>query len=266
MRRVSPEEYKELVLGVMVKIDQICRENDIPYMLFFGSLLGAVRHKGFIPWDDDIDIVMMRKDYNRLAEIIDSGDYGINFIRIETCPDTMYAYGKVCDTRTSVVEKGFRPIKGYGAFVDIFPLDYFPNDRQAQLRLQRKTKNTARTIGHTARVSYVRSASRTLNFKRAVAFGLGKLLSTRRLVEKANREAIEWNATKTDYMGVGVGWEHIFPVAEITDLSEVEFEGHRFLAPKDTHAVLTRNFGDYMKLPPLEKQVPKHTIECYINE
>ena len=121
MRKLTLDEYKAVVRDVLFKIDDICRENGLTYFLDSGTLLGAVRHKGFIPWDDDIDIAMFREDYNRLADIIQNGHYGLNFLRIEECPDTIYPYGKICDTSTTLVEKNFRTPEGYGAFVDVSP-------------------------------------------------------------------------------------------------------------------------------------------------
>ena len=100
-KQLTMEEYKQVELGILIKIDKICREHNINYFLYAGTLLGAVRHQGFIPWDDDIDISMLREDYDKLAKIIQNGDYGINFIRIEENPDTIYPYGKICDTTTT---------------------------------------------------------------------------------------------------------------------------------------------------------------------
>ena len=97
MKRLSVEEYKQIEIEILIKVDKICRENNINYFLFAGTLIGAVRHKGFIPWDDDIDISMLRSDYDKLAYIIQNNDYGLNFIRIEENPDTIYPYGKICD-------------------------------------------------------------------------------------------------------------------------------------------------------------------------
>ena len=82
MRKVEIDEYRKIITDVLMRIDTICRENGLKYALYAGTLLGAVRHGGFIPWDDDIDIVMKRDDYDKLATIIkENSQYNLNFIR-----------------------------------------------------------------------------------------------------------------------------------------------------------------------------------------
>ena len=159
MRKLTLDEYKAVVRDVLFKIDDICRQNGLTYYLHAGTLLGAVRHKGYIPWDDDVDIAMYRPDYDRLAQIIGGGCSGLNFLRIEETPDTIYAYGKVCDTSTRLLEKNFRVPEGYGAFVDVFPLDYAPDDPREQERLCAKFERELKLITHSARTGYERNKS-----------------------------------------------------------------------------------------------------------
>ena len=121
MREVSMDEYKQLLVGVLEKIDYICRSNNLQYSIFYGTLLGAVRHHGFIPWDDDVDIVMPIEDYDLFCDLVRKGSYGINIIRPEENMDTCFPFGKVCDIRTSIQESNLGPIEGYGAYVDVFP-------------------------------------------------------------------------------------------------------------------------------------------------
>lgn len=135
MRKLTVEEYKACVLNVLEKIDYVCRENGYTYMICYGTLLGAVRHKGFIPWDDDIDIVMPREDYYKLGSyIIEHPELELNYIDISNRNDTFYYCAKVCDSKTIVKEGRYRELKGYGAFVDIFPLDYLPEDKKERER------------------------------------------------------------------------------------------------------------------------------------
>ncbi len=261
MRKVDLQEYKHIVLSVLVRIDRICRENGLTYMICYGTLLGAVRHQGFIPWDDDVDIIMPREDYNSLSRLIREGDWGLNFISIETNKDTIYPYAKVCDVKTTVKEKNFRSVKGYGAFVDVFPMDYLPEDEGAWRAMKKKHVQLRRLITHTARTGFVWTSSPLTNVRRMAAFAVGKCLSTRKLIETMTANLLEGNKTPTGR--VGVVWDLDFPAACARNTSEVTFEGHRFLAPKDPHEVLTRLYGDYMQLPPECERVIKHPLDCY---
>lgn len=264
MKKLTLDEYKAVVLNVLFKIDDICRENGLVYYLQAGTLLGAVRHKGYIPWDDDIDIAMFRPDYDRLAQIIQTGNYGLNFLRIEECPDTIYAFGKICDTSTTLTEKNFRTPKGYGAFVDVFPLDYAPDDFQEQERLRVKFERELKLITHSARTSYERSGNPLKDMERCLAFWAAKPFNTQKLIRKLNMEFMEAVPAPTDY--AGVLWERSYPVEDLGEPSLVEFEGRMLMAPANPAAVLTALFGDYMELPPVEERVCKHQLECYVDD
>ena len=262
MRRMDVDEYKKVSLEILVKIDKICRENGIKYFLFAGTLLGAVRHKGYIPWDDDIDICLMREDYDRLAKIIQNGDYPLSFIRVEERPDTIHPYGKICDVNTKLIEKNFKQMEGYGAFVDVFPLDYLPESDAKTEKLLKKYFRQLRILTHSARTSYEKTESTVLNIKRALAFHLTRLVSTRRLVKKINDNAKALNKQKTNRVGY-LCCRTASLLEDYSETSEVEFEGYKFYAPKDPDRVLKAHFGDYMKLPPEDQRIPNHQLECY---
>lgn len=265
MEYMDLSEYKKVVLNVLVKIDAICRDNEINYFLVSGTLLGAVRHNGFIPWDDDIDIGMLRQDYNSLARIIQQGDYGLNFIRIEEHSDCIYPYGKICDINTIMAEKNFRPVGGYGAFVDVFPLDYLPNDRRTREKLINKSFGVFQLLTHSARTGYERDASRITNVKRMVAFYISRLINTARLIRKINAELISMNETKTEYLGFVLD-KMVYYAEDFMETSEVHFEGYKFLAPKNFDRVLKMEYGDYMKLPPENQRKPEHQLFCCYKE
>ena len=262
MRELDIVEYKKVTFEVLKKIDKICRQHGINYFLFAGTLLGAVRHKGFIPWDDDIDICMLRADYDRLAHIIQEGKYGLNFIRIEEHPDTFFPYGKICDTNTVMVEKNFKTIKGYGAFVDVFPFDFLPNSGKKRLKINKKFFRRYQLLQHSARVSFEVSDSRMTNLKRRAAFIISRFFNAHKIAKKMNDDFKSLNEKPTDY--VGLGWHKTaWLYDDYCEVSEVEFEGNCFFAPKNPDRVLKAHFGDYMKLPPEEKRVSNHQLKCY---
>ena len=123
------EEMKKVEIEILKKIDEVCSENNIVYSLAGGSAIGAVRHKGFIPWDDDIDIMMLREDYDKLQNVMNDKDYkGIKLLSINNDENFPYPYMKAVSLNTTGKEIGIDKIKDYGVFIDIFPVDKVPTD------------------------------------------------------------------------------------------------------------------------------------------
>ena len=270
MRKLEIEEYKAIVVQILVKIDRICRENNLKYMLMFGTLIGAVRHHGFIPWDDDIDIAMPRADYCRLMEIIRQGEYGINFISIENNADTIYPFGKICDIRTKAKEKNFKSVEGYGAFVDVFPLDYLPEDPRERKAFCRKCNNLIRLITHSARIDYSRECALPVRLARTIAFYTGKLFNTQSLIRRLEHLQTECNKANQGSSHMGIPWgfhaDELYPSEMLADVTEAEFEGYSLFIPAQYDSILKMRYGDYMKLPPEKERVYSHSIDCYIDD
>lgn len=262
MVELSAEEYKQAALQVLVKVDAICREYGIRYMLGYGTLLGAVRHRGFIPWDDDIDIVLMRGEYNRLMDIIEGNkeEFGLNFISIENYPDTVYPYGKICDTSTILYEKGYRHVEGLGVFVDVFPWDNISEDQLVQRKNRTKYFNLIRLIMHSSKIKMPKGLGMN-SLKKRAAYVIAKPFNTSKLIEKANRAFQEFNQRETGF--VGFPWDKPYPAGAVDKLCDMEFEGHLFPVPARYDEVLTIKYGDYMTLPSESERVNKHDFVCY---
>ena len=267
-REVGLEEYKELILQVLLKVDRICRDNNLRYSLFYGTLLGAVRHHGYIPWDDDIDIAMPLEDYDELARIIQTGDYGINFIRPEESKDTCFAFGKVCDIRTVIHESNIEDIDGYGAYIDIFPFVKIPTE--GKWNNYKKWKTYRRLTSYSKLKKYRRTESFVQNIGRFIEFTIGKFINPRSLALRSMKDQREANQfvidNNADY-GYGVIWHpKRFPKDMFDNQQEVMFEGHKLFGTSDYDTVLKTEFGDYMQLPPEDKRIPHHYIQCVIDE
>ena len=133
VKELNPKEFRTmqlLELDMLVEFDRVCRENNIKYCIACGTLLGAVRHKGYIPWDDDADIVMLREDYEKFRKISDKLNNEICYFQDHNNdPDYLWQYAKLRRTGTSFVRAGQEHMKGKtGVFVDIFVLDDIPNN------------------------------------------------------------------------------------------------------------------------------------------
>ena len=222
-------------LEVLLHIDKICKEHNIPYWLSSGTLLGAVRHGGFIPWDDDVDIEMLREDYLRFEEIFKEDD---DYVLQTYKNDTYYfmPYAKVRD-KHSIVTEGFfgENYKYRGVFVDIFPMEY------AHKFMNIITYLPIRLLTH-CEVRYKKSRLGKFLFKPIKAFAYAQICIIRALMRlvpgKKLRHAYGAWCYKVER------YEN-----ELDPLTMVEFEGHQFPAPCDTDAYLRRLYGDYMKIP-----------------
>lgn len=236
------------MLELLKAIDAICKKHDIPYWLSSGTLIGAARHKGFIPWDDDLDIEMMRKDYLRLIEILPK-ELPDNFVlqTNETDPNYIFIFGKLRDTHSFLAETNDydRNFLYQGIYIDIFPMEHIPyglawiaGHMQGQIYKQLKKKSTSETV-------IQKNINRIYQFNTRIGFPVLRFLS------KVYRSKAIRHSFGTAYFSPRFA-EDLFP------LGEIEFEGELFPAPGNTHAYLTKIYGDYMKLPDLDKICPHY--------
>ena len=222
-------------LEVLLHIDKICKEHNIPYWLSSGTLLGAVRHGGFIPWDDDIDIEMLREDYLRFEKIFkETDDYVLQTYKNDPC--YMMPYAKVRDKHSIVTEAYFsKSYKYQGVFVDIFPMEYTHKFMNVITYLPIRFLTSCE-------VRYKKNRLGKFLFKPIKAFTYGQIWIIRGLMKlfpgkKFGHTYGAW------YYKVERCEQDIFP------LTTVVFEGHEFPAPHDVDAYLRRQYGDYMKIP-----------------
>ena len=259
MKNMTLEEYKSCVLSILIRIDKICRDNNIEYYLHGGTLLGAVRHKGFIPWDDDIDIMMTYDSYDKLSNLIQKGEYGLNFIDIRNHKDTIFLYGKICDQNTRIVSEGNLKIpKDYGAFVDVFPIVYFSDDEKKRQKEVKKQIWLRRIVENSARIKYSRSGKFFIDLRRFLAFHIFKMANTRSIIEKSDvkfRKTQKSNWAGTITLPLPASFLERKPI-------DLLFEGHYLKAPSNWDEILSFMYGDYMKLPPEGERSPKHFIVC----
>lgn len=238
-------EMQMRMLEMMVYLDRICRENGIRYWLSSGTLLGAVRHGGFIPWDDDVDIEMYIDDYDRLLEVL-SGESRYVLQTWQTDSNYFLPYGKIRD-RNSSVKEIYNYVSEYeGCWVDLFPL-------------QKKTRVRAKTANK------IYAALVWNPFMK----GTGGRLSAR--VIRGKKIFYGVVARFGNWLSHIIPYKYMYHVsgsrfyakrlpAEIYPLSEIEFEGHKFLAPRDCDAYLRRIYGDYMALPDIDR-IETHALD-----
>ena len=139
MRKIELEEIKQRCLEILSYIDDICRKNEIQYYLAYGTLLGSVRHQGFIPWDDDIDICMTRENYYKFKKVIaEDKTTPFKLLYVDTEKDYTLPLPKVVDTRTSLSILSQKEKMKLGVFVDVFILDNVPDDDKLREKFFKK--------------------------------------------------------------------------------------------------------------------------------
>lgn len=271
MELLSPEAIKRVSVDILKYIDTICRKNQIEYFIAFGTLIGAIRHKGFIPWDDDIDICMKIDDYRKFREIVNA-DSQYRFIDLSTNPDYYFLFGRVTDTGTKLVLPNKPEIHGLGVFVDVFPIYNAPpvEEREEWYRqyaaLRQKMLYTVPGTAHyqgpklKSMVRYAKRIPKRIKYKsRNYSQYCAEITALLNRYENSGTGDVV-------VMDTPYGLKTVMERKIFESAAEVEFEGGKFLAPVLYEEYLTKLYGDYMKLPPVEKRVSSHGFQAYWNK
>lgn len=265
----DPAEIKRLLLDILRFIREVCEKNGIRYYLAYGTLLGAIRHNGFIPWDDDVDIFMPRPDFNRFVSLL-SGSSGHYRILTPLQKDYYYNFGKVVDTRTVLLENGHRPIENMGIYIDIFPLDGMPDNREEREKMNRELIRIRRKISAFGK-QFPRPRKNILKYLSSIRHYVCCRFSKLADWQQEYLDAVsqfDYNESKYVYVTGGSveiegGLSSIFPVKWFENTAKVLFEGEYYSAPADYEEMLRQLYGDYMTLPPREKQISVHDYSVY---
>ncbi|MEG0570778.1 MAG: LicD family protein [Oscillospiraceae bacterium] len=241
------------MLRILKKVHEICTANNLTYFLSDGTLLGAVRHGGFIPWDDDLDIVMPREDYRRFT-LIAQKELGDDFFLQTTKTDPDYKSWfipmKVRDNNSTYIEKYGRSYH-QGVYIDVFPIDIFTGKKQLKRKKIISLLSIIKGPIATFKPASVHYWARLL-FQCLLRFIPNKLII--RYIKKAQREndeIVKNNPDLKDYVyGFETPWSIRLNHEEIYPLKLVKFENLEAFAPNDTHSLLKKQYGDYMQIPP----------------
>lgn len=272
MNKMVIEEVKKCEYRLLCDIDDICRENKLRYTLCGGTLLGAIRHKGFIPWDDDIDIAMPRPDYNSFIEIVNNENTKMKVICFNSDKKFKDLYAKVYDPKTHIEETSVNRF-GFecGVYVDLYPIDGLGDTYESAL-LQFKKSSIHRELLNAANwKSFKRSKTHAWYYEliRFPFYCITRFINADKLIEKIERTYISNEFDSSRYVAIVSGSyreKEILPYDIYKDYIYIDFENRQFSAIKRYDEYLSNIYGDYMQLPPIEKQVTHHSFKAYYKE
>lgn len=275
-RKLSPEEFRTmqlLELDMLEELDRVCRKYDIKYCITYGTLLGAVRHKGFIPWDDDSDIAMLREEYEKFRKVAHEMDPSICYFQDHfNDPEYLWQYGKLRRTGTTFVRAGQEHMKGKnGVFVDIFVMDDCP-------------KSLLGMIFHSfwcfflRKILYARVGKENAKGLPKLCYQLLNLISVNWVYKQVGKMSKKSSNTSPNRVrtllypvlndgdkNYNHGKAHFGMLKSwFLECAEYDFEGHKFYGTKDYDGFLKYYYNDYMTPLPVEKRQP-HALTSNFN-
>ncbi len=278
MNELNIDDVKNIALDGLKCFISICKKYNLRYYLAFGSLIGAARHNGFIPWDDDIDLLMPRDDYNRLEQIkheITESDWKL--LSYSSNPKYGHIWKKLCNTKTKVIPSRFTSGLIYGVSIDIFPLDFL-NSSDFDNSVREKNSYCDRFI----KAKKLNPIQNTLTdgiisdikrFYKRMRYNISCLIGQFNLSQ--SYEAIENEIIKVkngDYLACMLDlpyspsqtiWRRDWFYTDTEECAYLTFEDIKVRVPLKYKEVLTTTYGNYMQMPPKEKQVTHHFYHAF---
>lgn len=246
-RKVTDEESRQIRLDILKEVDSFCRNNHLTYFLAYGTLLGAIRHKGYIPWDDDTDIMMPRKDLEIFKKTFKSDKY--KFLDIDTECGYEFPFPRISYNET--FDKRGLTAKYYGVNIDVYPIDGLPEDDDEIRCFFAKYK------------SLIKQRQFWLRVRKKIIKNLP--IKTIPFIKLLTKRCVDWiktydmnNSSKVMVIDSRVYNKRIFD-----GIVEVPFEGYIFYAPIGYDEFLKTSYGDYMNLPPEDQRHPYHGGHYY---
>ncbi len=263
---LSLREIQLSMLDILKFFHELCEEHGLTYYLAYGTLIGAIRHKGFIPWDDDADIWMPREDYEKLKQVFEKEGWFIGPYKLCLRANTEkyeFYLPRISDTRYSYMATGSKNnIGDMGTFIDIYPMDTFEEGKQAD-RVRDKIAN----INHLFRfyADFRNSNSMINTIIKAPIYAILRLVYGKGYEKRvdARIDDIIAKISKKDGSRMGLlGWHLVtrrsYDASMLKERVLVDFEDAKFWAPKEYDKILTETYGKYMELPPEKDRQPYH--------
>lgn len=271
-KELSIEEIQKVSFEILKKVVSLCNDLGLRYYIFYGSLIGIIRHKGFIPWDDDLDIVMPREDYEILINyFITHNNLLENLELFEPRVNENYPYmiARISDNRYILDTKN-EINYGLGIFIDIYPLDGLGNTIKDAISLGKKGDHLSSMCYQSTRTKFEIGTTKS-TFRKIIKFPvfllskiIGKTYYQSKLQKLSNINA--YNSSK--YVGCVVwlsgGKKDIFKREWFNESLQLPFDDTNVCIPKEYEIILKQIYGDYMKLPPISERFGHHNYRAYL--
>lgn len=271
MRQLSIRETQEISLEILKQIADICEKEGFRYYLIYGTLIGAIRHKGYIPWDDDVDIMMPRDDYEKFLAYFKKHKAEFKHLKLfnrDTCKKYPYMISRVSDDRY-MIDVENEDDYGMGVFVDIYPYDGLGNTVKEAKEFGLKGDRLSSLCYQASRQKYAVENTKS-TFRKILKFPvffvsklIGKDYFQRKLKESAGLKSFDDNKYVGCFVWLSGGIKDIHKREWFDDYVVVPFEKYEFRVPAKYHEMLRHGYGDYMQLPPENERIGHHYYKVY---
>lgn len=272
MKKLTTQELQSISIEILKQVTDLCEELHLRYALIYGTLIGAVRHHGYIPWDDDVDIMMPRPDYDKLLLYLSSHKLpNLTLFNRQTCPSYPYMISRISDDRY-ILEMENEESVGMGVFIDIYPYDGLGKTKEEAKEFGLKGDRLSSLCYQSTRKHFAieTTTSTVRKLIKYPVFLVSKLIGKDFFQNKLDKLARVKDYEESEYIGcvIWLSWgeKDIFPRKWFDETIMMPFDKYQFRVPKYYDEVLRHEYGDYMQLPPEKDRIGHHYFKAYRKE